>query len=207
MGKIKETIERLKNMLDKDKNNKWGENLVILIIIGMIIIIAGGTLFGSHDKKKDENKVKSSEALDNTREVLNIGVDDEKSDLEKDIENILEKIQGVGKVSVMITYASGKEIVPYTDVKRSDNSTNEKDSAGGTRRIAQSSYESSVVYEESDKGVKKPIIAKELMPEVKGVLVVAEGASDATVKENLVNSVKVLLDIPVHKIQVVERGK
>jgi len=33
MGKIKETIERLKNMLDKDKNNKWGENLVILIII------------------------------------------------------------------------------------------------------------------------------------------------------------------------------
>jgi len=26
----------------------------------------------------------------------------------------------------MITYASGKEIVPYTDVKRSDNSTNEK---------------------------------------------------------------------------------
>jgi len=34
------------------------------------------------------------------------------------------------------------------------------------------------------------------MPEVKGVLVVAEGASDATVKENLVNSVKVLLDIP-----------
>jgi len=165
MGKIKETIERLKNMLDKDKNNKWGENLVILIIIGMIIIIAGGTLFGGNDKKKDENKVKSSEALDNTREVLNIGVDDEKSDLEKDIENILEKIQGVGKVSVMITYASGKEIVPYTDVKRSDNSTNEKDSAGGTRRIAQSSYESSVVYEESDKGVKKPIIAKELMPE------------------------------------------
>jgi len=59
-----------------------------------------------------------------------------------------------------------------------------------------SSYESSVVYEESDKGVKKPIIAKELMPEVKGVLVVAEGASDATVKENLVNSVKVCLIFP-----------
>jgi len=59
MGKIKETIERLKNMLDKDKNNKWGENLVILIIIGMIIIIAGGTLFGGNDKKKMKTKSKA----------------------------------------------------------------------------------------------------------------------------------------------------
>ncbi|GAE87650.1 stage III sporulation protein AG [Acetivibrio straminisolvens] len=207
MGKIKETIKRLKSMLDKDKNNKWGENLVILIIIGMIVIIAGGTLFGGNEKKKDESKNISSENLGDTREVLNVDVDDEKSQLEKDIENILGKIQGAGKVTVMITYASGKEIVPYADVKRSDNSTNEKDSSGGTRMIVQSNYESSVVYEENDKGVKKPIIAKELMPEIKGVLVVAEGASEATVRENLINSVKVLLDIPVHKIQVVEGGK
>ncbi|HOM01343.1 MAG TPA: stage III sporulation protein AG [Acetivibrio sp.] len=207
MGKIKETIERFKNMLDKDKNNKWGENLVILIIIGMIVIIAGGTLFGGNDKKKDEGKGIKNEDTASTREVLNVDADDGKSQLEKDIENILGKIQGVGKVSVMITYASGKEIVPYTDVKRSDNSTDERDSSGGTRRAVQNSYESSIVYEENEKGVKKPIITKELMPEVKGVLVVAEGASDATVRENLIHSVKVLLDIPAHKIQVVEGRK
>lgn len=205
MGKIKETIERFKSMLDKDKNSKWGENLVIFIIIGVIIIIAGGTLFGGDNKKKDESI--SGKGLEDTQEVLNVGVSDGRSELEKNIENILAQIGGVGKVTVMITYASGKEIVPYTDTKRSDNSTDEKDSAGGTRKSVQSSYESSVVYEEVDNGVKKPVIAKELMPEIKGVLIVAEGASEATVKEDLVNSVKVLLDIPVHKIQVVEGGK
>ena len=52
---------------------------------------------------------------------------------------------------------------------------------------------------------KKPIILKEVLPEVKGVVVVADGASDTLIKERLVNAVKVLFDIPIHKIQVFER--
>jgi len=106
----------------------------------------------------------------------------------------------------MITYASGKEIVPYTDVKRSDNSTNEKDSAGAHEGLPKAVMKAVLSMKKVTR-CEKTHYSKELMPEVKGVLVVAEGASDATVKENLVNSVKVLLDIPVHKIQVVERGK
>lgn len=205
MGKIKKIVDSLKGFLSKENNNKWGENLVILIIIGVIIIIAGGTLFSNDDKKKAEDPGKDK--LGNSQEVLNVGVNDEKSELEKDIEEILGKINGVGKVTVMITYVSGREIVPFTDTKRNDNNTDEKDSAGGTRKSVQSNFESNVAYEEVNSGVKKPIIVKELMPEVKGVLVVAEGASEVTVKENLVNAVQVLLEVPIHKIQVMERGK
>jgi stage III sporulation protein AG len=60
------------------------------------------------------------------------------------------------------------------------------------------------VYEEGGSGVKKPIVVKELMPKVQGVLVVAQGVNEPTVKENIVNSVRVLLNVPIHKIQVVE---
>lgn len=207
MDKFKKILDYLKNMLKNDKNGKMGENLIILIIIGVIIIIAGSTLFGGDDKAKKDSTAKKVEdkRKENAEEVAVVGVNDEKTDLEKNIEEILSQINGVGKVEVLVTYVSGREIVPYSDVKKSDGITDEKDSTGGTRKINQSSYESQIAYEDSGSGVKKPIILKELLPEVKGVVVVADGANDPLVKECLLNAVKVLLDVPVHKIQVFER--
>ena len=66
---------------------------------------------------------------------------------------------------------------------------------------------SSIVYEEGGSGVKKPIIVKEVYHKVKGVVVVADGGGDLTVRENLLRAVEVLLDVPVHKIQVYEGKK
>jgi len=207
MDKLKKLAEYFKKILKNDKNSKMGENLIILIIIGIIIIIAGSTLFeGKENTEKDTPSSKVEDNIDGkAEEVSLIGVNSEKTDLEKSIEEILSQINGVGKVDVLVTYSSSREIVPYSDVKKSDEITEEKDSAGGTRKINQSSYESQIAYEDSGSGVKKPIILKELLPEVKGVVVVAEGASDPLVKECLINAVKVLLDVPVHKIQVFER--
>ncbi|HPU41675.1 MAG TPA: stage III sporulation protein AG [Acetivibrio clariflavus] len=207
MDKLKKFVEYLRKLLKNDKNNKMGENLIILVIIGIIIIIAGSTLFegeGKKDKKIASNKVEDN-IEEKAEEASVVGVNNEKTDLEKSIEEILSQINGVGKVDVLVTYSSGRQIVPYSDVKKSDEITEEKDSTGGTRKIDHSSYESQIAYEDSGSGVKKPIILKELLPEVKGVVVVAEGANDPLVKESLVNAVKVLLDIPVHKIQVFER--
>ena len=42
-----------------------------------------------------------------------------------------------------------------------------------------------------------------MYPKVKGV-VVADGGGDLTVRENLLRAVEVLLDVPVHKVQVYE---
>lgn len=202
MDKIKKAIKYIKNMFDKENSSKWGENLVIIIIIGVIIIIAGGALFDNSDKKK--NNGSEGQKANNTQEIVSVSAPGENPDVEKEIEDILSKINGVGRVNVMITYESGKEIVPYADIKKNDNNTDEKDSTGGTRKIYQSSYESNVVYEEVGSGVKKPVIAKELMPKVQGVLVVAQGVNEPTVKESIINSIRVLLNVPVHKIQVVE---
>lgn len=207
MDKLKKILKHIKKMFKSEGNNKMGENLIILIIIGVIIIIAGSTLFGGADKSKmDTTGEKVEDKIgENEQEVSIIGVNEEKTDMEKNIEEILSQINGAGKVDVLVTYSSGREIVPYSDIKKSDGMTDEKDSTGGTRKIDQSSYESEIAYEDGGGGEKKPIILKELLPEVKGVVVVADGASDTLVKECLVNAVKVLLDIPVHKIQVFEK--
>jgi len=209
MDKLKKVIEYFKKLLKSKNNNKMGENLIILIIIGVIIIIAGSTLFGGGDKPKKDNNINDSEDknVEYTKEVSLLEVNNEKTDMEKNIEEILSQISGAGKVDVLVTYSSGREIVPYSDVKKSEEYTDEKDREGGTRKIDQSSYESEIAYEDSGSGEKKPIILKELLPEVKGVVVVADGADDTLVKESLINALKVLLDIPIHKIQVFERKK
>ncbi|AUG57667.1 MAG TPA: stage III sporulation protein AG [Ruminiclostridium sp.] len=202
MDKVRKMIKKFIGTFGKD-NKKLGENLVIMIIVGMIIIIAGGSLFGGDKKKQPETedtKPEKSEAFG-----FNDGLE-EKTELEVKVEKILSQINGAGEVKVMITYESGTEIVPFTDVKRSDDVIDERDSAGGIRKTNQTSYESSIVYEEGN-GVKKPIIVKEVYPKVKGVVVVADGGGDLTVRENLLRAVQVLLDVPVHKVQVYERKK
>lgn len=208
MDKIKKIIEKFKNIFNKNifnKNNKkLGENLVILMIIGVIIIIAGGTLFGG--KKEDGSKVDNAES-EKLETLARAEKSDETKSLESKVEEILSQINGVGEVKVLITYESGTEIVPFTNIKRSDDIIDEQDSAGGTRKSNQSSYESSIAYEEEGSGVKKPIIVKEMYPKAKGVVVVADGGSDLTVRESLLKAVQVLLDVPVHKIQIYERKK
>ena len=203
MDKIRKTIKKFISIFNKD-HKRLGENLVIMMIIGIIIIIAGGSLFGGDEKKETEIEKTEPEKLETFGET---GKLEEKTELELKVEKILSQINGAGEVKVLITYESGTEIVPFTNIKKSDDVTDERDSAGGTRRSNQTSYESSIVYEEGGSGVKKPIIVKEVYPKVKGVVVVADGGGDLTVRENLLRAVEVLLGVPVHKIQVYEGKK
>lgn len=201
--KITKVIKKFKNIFNKD-SKRLGENLVILMIIGVIIIIAGGALFGG-DKEK---KVKTEDSDNEKLETLGgIEKSDKNISLELKVEEILSQINGAGEVKVLITYETGLEIVPFTNIKRSDDIVDEQDSAGGIRKANQNSYESSIVYEEEAGGIKKPIVVKEVYPKVKGVVIVADGGSDLTIRESLLKAVEVLLDVPVHKIQVCERKK
>ncbi len=207
MDQFRKLMDFIKGMISRKEKKKLIENSVIVIIIGVIIIVAGGTFFNSSAKKsvEPENRSDSGESAEtfSKTDSKSEGI----SEVESRIEKVLSKIDGAGKVTVMVTYASGKEIVPATDVKKTENGTVEKDSGGGTRDIDQNEYESKVVYEEIQGGGKKPVVLKEMLPDVKGVLVVAEGAADILVRDSLTRAVQVLMDIPIHKIQVFKSVK
>jgi len=202
MSYFVKVIENIKKKTNEQGKKKLIENTVIVIILGAIILIAGSSLFSRNDTKKtSENKggVENVETLSKSTESR------EKEDLEVRLESILSKIEGVGKVDVMVTYVSGKEIVPAYNSRSDENDTVEKDNQGGTRNISESSREESIVFEE-EQGVKKPIIIKDIEPVVKGVIVVAEGANNPSVQEKILKAVQVLMDLPIHKIQVFERN-
>lgn len=211
MNKCGEILKEIKEKLSKHGSKKIIEKAVIIAIIGVISLIAGSVLFEDTLKK---NAVEASPAAvsqgkpnpadPTAAAALKQISGDPKSETEENLKSILSQIKGAGRVEVMITFVTGNESVPAVDVNASENSTQEKDKEGGSRNIKESSRENSIVYEESQ-GVKKPFVVKEILPQVKGVVIVADGAGDTIVKSNLTKAAEALLEVAAHKIQVFQR--
>ncbi|MBO5398021.1 MAG: hypothetical protein J6A36_03725 [Clostridia bacterium] len=87
-------FEKIKEILTK--KDKKVENLISLLIILIITLICINYIMKDDSKEAEEEKHKGA-VLASTTEVSS-------SELESRIENILSKIDGVGKVSVLLTY-------------------------------------------------------------------------------------------------------
>lgn len=124
--------------------------------------------------------------------------------LETRLKEILEQIVGVGSVSVMITVDSTEEIVYGRDEQESQQITDENDKNGGRRHVTQVTKEGQIVmYEVS--GQQTPVLVKKIKPRIRGVLVVAKGAENATVRRIILDAVEKGMDVPVSSISIVPR--
>ena len=56
-------------------------------------------------------------------------------------------------------------------------------------------------------GISQPVVIMEERPKAVGVIVVAEGADNLAVREQVANAIQVLLDIPAHKVTVLPMEK
>lgn len=198
-----EFIKRIKEWIANQDRKKLIENTAIVVIIGIIIIIAGSTVFSGN---KPDGAVKEQQKPAGTSETARqstAAIDT----LEVKLRSVLAQIQGVGKVDVMITYESSAEEIPAYDTKKSESNTQEKDSEGGTRNITEEDYDSALAYKDTPEGGKAPVILKETQPQVRGVLVVAEGADSVTIRRQIISAVTVVLDVPMHKVEVAQRKK
>lgn len=110
---------------------------------------------------------------------------------EERLREILSDIDGAGDVSVMITYyGTNEKNIAYE--KRKNMS-----SFGGSNE----SYDEKAVMADGE-----PMIINETYPEVKGVVVTAEGAQNPAVREALINAVRAALDVGAHKICIYKKG-
>lgn len=203
MNWIKKMTDGLRSLLGGKNRKKLIENCVVIILIGIVLMIVGGSIFGGKSKKDVLEVPDKKGVVDTAGKSMETGGKDR---TEAKLEEILSQIDGAGRVKVMITYISGKEIVPAYNIRSSQSNSSEKDSSGGTRDVDENEQESSIVYEE-EQGSKKPVVLKDLEPVVKGVVVVADGAGNPGVKDNIIKAVQVLTDIPLHKVQVFERKR
>jgi stage III sporulation protein AG len=123
---------------------------------------------------------------------------------ERRIKETLEKIVGVGTVDVLVTIDSTEETIVQQNVKDSQQVTNEKDQNGAERRITSITRDGQVVLYESS-GNQVPIVVKKIKPKIRGVLIVARGAENETVKSLIFDAVQKGLNVPAFRISIVPR--
>ena len=122
--------------------------------------------------------------------------------LETRLEDILCRVRGAGKVRVLITYSTAGERVAAT-VSTLDESVSET-SGGTTATRSEQSREMRQPATISTEGGQSPIILVEREPEIRGVIVVAEGAADPVVRLNLQRAVQAVTGVPLSCIEVFE---
>jgi len=147
--------------------------------ITIIIILIIGTLLmllpGAFEKKPEKTTLLAEEP-----------------NYTEELKKILSEIKGAGDVEVMITYLQTSE-----------------------KRLA---YETkSDKYDRGDSGYEEntdrqavlssgePVVLSQSYPKVKGVVVIAKGASDAKVKADILEAVTTAFDIASHKVCVLEK--
>lgn len=186
------------------KDGRKIENLVVFAIILIITIIVINVIWNGDEKKstKDTTKDYSKKLASNTT-TEETSEACESSDLEKKLENILSKIQGVGKVKVFINYLQSSETVAMYNENSKVSQTEETDTSGGKRVIESTDSQKDIVFKEEN-GEKIPITQKIIQPKIEGAIITAQGANDATTKSNIMQAVEAATGIATHKIQVFE---
>ncbi|CDA85740.1 putative uncharacterized protein [Clostridium sp. CAG:230] len=122
---------------------------------------------------------------------------------EKETENILSKVQGIGKVDVMITLASSEEKVTMQDNDVSNDDTTQTQKDGESQNRSQYTSRSENVLIEQD-GTKSPYVVQINSPKIEGICVVAKGAQNSTMKTEIIEAIQALFSIEAHKIKVMK---
>ena len=124
------------------------------------------------------------------------------SDQESRISLALSRIQGAGKVTVVLALKCGAEQVLARD-------ETESSTTGGKGDMAETQSQHSVttVVISAGSSVETPITLKTIYPEYLGALVVAEGADNAAVKLQLVRAVSGLTGLGADRIVVTKMNQ
>jgi stage III sporulation protein AG len=182
----------MEKMIEKLMEKK--KVILPVFLCGMILLVLSWPT-GSSEKKestKSETKIESKESETEEYEAL----------LEERLKTILSKVEGVKGVEVMITLKNSGEKVTLKDSPYSQETTTEKDENGETNKTQISSEETTVLIE-TDEGTS-PYVLKEKEPQVEGVLVLVEGLSDASIKNEISEAVEALFGVASHKIKVMK---
>ena len=189
-------FKKIKQLVSKDGGKQTKLNLFTAVAFGVMLLIIGNTFFSPPSEKEDEAEpvFLNNEALDIWNEKV----------LEDRLCEILQYVKGAGKVKVMIIQSESSETVFVSDESNDTETTNEEGSSGDRRTIGKESTEKNTVIINSQGGNAKPLVSKEISPRIEGVLIVSEGGDDPAVKSDISKAVESLLNVPVHKIQVLK---
>ncbi|MDR1617329.1 MAG: hypothetical protein LBR98_10105 [Syntrophomonadaceae bacterium] len=180
----------------KDQGEQWfkGERskyiIVILVSIGLLVL-----LWPSPARNTDTEA--GGSPITETRP-LSAGGHKEK--MIGELESILANVSGAGQVKVNLTLSSEGVKTYATNERVERRDIDENDSVRTVKKTAEESSNKDIAVSGGS-----PLLVEDKTPEVIGVLVVAQGAKDAAVKEELIKATATLLNISYNKVEVVAK--
>ena len=197
-------MEFLKSRLQSENRKKikmpGKDQLLILLLSGILLVVIAIPTDGGKKKAPPDSGGDPAEEL---KTATGQEPDSYEKRQEERLKEALEKVEGVGEVEVMITLKSSWENIVEKDRPSSSQTVEEADAGGGTRQTQEVSRSETTVYRE-ESGERTPYVVKELEPEVEGVIVIARGGGNASVKQNILEAVQALFPVEAHKIKIMK---
>ena len=166
---LKEKADKLIKSLGKFKY------AVLVLLLGVVLMV-----FPGKEREVPEESV--------TREIQM------ETGLSEQLEDLLAKVNGVGRVRVLLTQDTGVMQEYHTDGRL-------EQSADTQRR------ETSTVLVSSGSGTENALVKKTTNPTYRGAVVICDGADSASVKLNVIQAVSSLTGLGSDKIVVIKMSE
>ena len=173
------------------KREQW----LICGLAGLLLLVIAAPVKQKEQKKtQEEVTVQSQEPTD----------DQIRQSYEKQLESVLSQVEGVGTVQVAVAMEStGKKQVEKDSPE--DTSTSSEKGDSGTERTSQTvTTGETTVYEDTGDGVQTPYISSSTYPEIRGVIVVAQGGGNPVIVQQIQEAVMALFHVEAHEIKVLK---
>ena len=152
--------------------------LTVIVGIAGIMLIFFSTVFSGNKAKEDTfAEVSESETAILTQY---------KKELCDELGNMLASIEGVGKTKIMLTLDG-----TVRNIYATDNDIQQRE----TSADKQSNEKQSCIVIRQNDGSEKALTVGQLMPKIKGVLIVCEGGDDSEICERVSEAVSAALDV------------
>ncbi len=193
-------VEKWKEHLSGVSKRKW----YLMTLVGIFLLILASRLNKMEKSTENEpsNMGKSGE-VSTSSQYTDTEDHAYTTYIEQKLKTVLSTIEGVGEAEVFVTLKASSEKIIDKEYSRSDDTLEETDSGGGTRKDRQLTYEENTVLIGEGNGM--PYVLQEMAPEIEGILIVAEGADSPVIAEQITDAMSALFGVSPHKIRVLKK--
>lgn len=201
---IKKWFSKITTYVKENEQKRWF--IIGLAIVGIVLIMFSDFFRRSEpiDTRVMNELPETQETISKMEDQLISEIQEMEKQYEKALQDMLNKISGISEVEVMVNIDSTNVQMYEKDMILGTQTTVETDQSGGKRTVEDETKETKMVYvRKGDQEV--PVLIKTEKPTVRGVFIIAKGVDNAAIKQQIIEAVSRVLDVPTFRISVLPK--